>query len=504
MATGNEKLTQSLEILHGFQGMDTFIKGNQLSRTHRERLINAGYLSKIMKGWYLITSPDQALGTTQWYHIYWRFIAKYVTELYGLDWYLNEEQSLSVQTGDLTVPRQLMILTPKGINKPIQLMHDCTLFSYKPANFYPERIRSAPEGIQLMSMDYALVHMTPTMYTSDPTTLQIALSMYPQPGPLISILLAGGHTVLASRLIGAYKHTGNAAAANQIKRSMHAAGHVVREENPFEVKLQKLVKPQDPVAGRIEIMWNEYRDVIAGMGPKPSKTWKEEEYLESMKEIYTYDAYHSLSIEGYKVSEELIEKVRSGTWDPQKDKEDRDAMAAAGYYRAFQSVIETVGEIFRGNMNPAIIVEDWHQQWYLELFGPSVTAGILPQETLIGYRNMPVYIRGSRHVPPNFNSVANAMNTFFWLLSKEQDPFVRAVLGHFVFVFIHPYGDGNGRMARFLMNCMIAAAGYKWLVIKVDDRFRYMQALESASAGKNILPFASFVKELIQENERGE
>jgi Fic family protein len=96
------------------------------------------------------------------------------------------------------------------------------------------------------------------------------------------------------------------------------------------------------------------------------------------------------------------------------------------------------------------------------------------------------------------------MNTFFWLLSKEQDPFVRVVLVHFVFVFIHPYSDGNGRMARFLMNCMIAAAGYKWLVIKVDDRFRYMQALESASAKKNILPFASFVKELIQENERGE
>lgn len=40
------------------------------------------------------------------------------------------------------------------------------------------------------------------------------------------------------------------------------------------------------------------------------------------------------------------------------------------------------------------------------------------------------------------------------LLESEDNVIVRAVLGHFFFVYIHPYMDGNGRTARFLMNVM--------------------------------------------------
>ena len=50
------------------------------------------------------------------------------------------------------------------------------------------------------------------------------------------------------------------------------------------------------------------------------------------------------------------------------------------------------------------------------------------------------------------------MPVFFDLLKAEDDPTVRIVLGHFIFVFIHPFLDGNGRIARFLMNVMMAAA----------------------------------------------
>lgn len=52
------------------------------------------------------------------------------------------------------------------------------------------------------------------------------------------------------------------------------------------------------------------------------------------------------------------------------------------------------------------------------------------------------------------------MPAFFDLLVQEADPAVRVVLGHFIFVYIHPYMDGNGRMARLLMNTMMAAGGY--------------------------------------------
>ena len=48
----------------------------------------------------------------------------------------------------------------------------------------------------------------------------------------------------------------------------------------------------------------------------------------------------------------------------------------------------------------------------------------------------------------------------FELLENEIEPSVRAVLGHWLFGYIHPYPDGNGRIARFLMNVMLASGGY--------------------------------------------
>lgn len=60
------------------------------------------------------------------------------------------------------------------------------------------------------------------------------------------------------------------------------------------------------------------------------------------------------------------------------------------------------------------------------------------------------------HVPLNYEAVRDAMPAFFDHLREEKNSAVRVVLGYFVFVYIHPYMDGNGRMGRFLMNTMMA------------------------------------------------
>ena len=57
-----------------------------------------------------------------------------------------------------------------------------------------------------------------------------------------------------------------------------------------------------------------------------------------------------------------------------------------------------------------------------------------------------------------------------WTAWQEREPAVRVVLGHFVFVYIHPYTDGNGRTGRFLMNLMLAAGGYSWTVVPLQQR----------------------------------
>ena len=157
----------------------------------------------------------------------------------------------------------------------------------------------------------------------------------------------------------------------------------------------------------------------------------------------------------------------------------------------------SVRKILEG-ANAGDVVQQDHGTWYRELFGPSVTAGIVKPAELAGYRNAPVFIRRTMHVPPRSEAVRALMPAFFDHLRNETEPAVRVVLGHFVFVNIHPYADGNGRMGRFLMNAMLASGGYPWTVIPLAQRTRYMEALESASVDGDIRPFVDLLAELVE------
>jgi Fic family protein len=79
-------------------------------------------------------------------------------------------------------------------------------------------------------------------------------------------------------------------------------------------------------------------------------------------------------------------------------------------------------------------------------------------------------------------------------LESEQEAIVRAVLGHWLFGFVHPYMDGNGRMARFLMNVMMASGSYPWTIVHTTRRKMYLDALEAASSEQNIVAFANFIR----------
>lgn len=227
--------------------------------------------------------------------------------------------------------------------------------------------------------------------------------------------------------------------------------------------------------------------------------------MDRVDDIYTQDAYHSLSIENYRVTPGLINRVRSGEWNPdnsEDDNGDRDALAARGYHLAFQALKKSVRRVLEG-ANAGEVAYDDHSAWYQQLFSPSVTAGIVRPSDLAGYRNDQVYIKGSQHTPPKREAVRDCMPVLFELLRDEREASVRATLGHFIFVFIHPYMDGNGRMGRFLINLMLASGGYPWTVIPIQEREAYMAALEDASVRQNIRPFAEFVAGLVQERIEG-
>ena len=68
---------------------------------------------------------------------------------------------------------------------------------------------------------------------------------------------------------------------------------------------------------RIRLLWEAMRQPVLDVFPSPpGLPRRPDAYLTLIDEVYVSDAYHSLSIEGYRVSPELIERVRSGAWNP--------------------------------------------------------------------------------------------------------------------------------------------------------------------------------------------
>jgi fido (protein-threonine AMPylation protein) len=511
MASPSEKLAESLEILHGLQNANgaAAIRAGDMSRTHRERLMANGFLQEVIKGWYIPSRPDEKKGeSTAWYASFWRFAAVYLETRFGKTWSLSPEQSLSLHGGNWTVPRQLAVRSPKGKNNVTKLPHGTSLLDLKAA-LLPPAAREEKDGLRLYALEAALIECSPQYFSSHATDARAAMAMIRDASGLLARLLEGGHSTIAGRLAGAFRNGGRERIADEIVKTMSAAGYTVRETDPFNDRpaLALPAREASPYVNRIRLLWPKMREPVIARFPKaPGLPRNVEGYLKGVGKAYVTDAYHSLSIEGYRVSTELIERVRSGSWNPEandRDRNERNAMAARGYFQAFQTVEKSIARVLKGD-NPGTVAEEDHREWYREMFAPSVTAGILRPADLAGYRNGQVYIRQSMHVPLNRDAVRDAMPAFFDLLAGEKEPAVRVVLGHFVFVYIHPYMDGNGRMGRFLMNLMMAAGGYPWTVIPFADRNAYMAALEKASVGEDIGPFTDFLAKLVEKRLAGE
>jgi len=77
---------------------------------------------------------------------------------------------------------------------------------------------------------------------------------------------------------------------------------------------------------------------------------------------------------------------------------------------------------------------------------------------------------------------------------------VKAILAHYFFVYIHPYPDGNGRMARFAMNFLMVAAGRPWTIIRSERRKEYREALATMDTKQDISFFADFILEEMRES----
>ena len=502
MATIQEKLAESLAVLKSYQnahGDNLVIQGaDTLGRTHTERLVNSGYLTMVIKGWYIPSSPGSEGDSTVWYVSYWNFVTAYLDKRFEGAWCLSPELSLYFHSGKTVIPKQLIVRSELGANNILQLPFRTSLVDIK-APLPPEVVQEPRYGVRLYPMEYALLMVRPDYYRRDALEARACLASLRDVSPLVSAAIDGGHTTRAGRVAGALRSIGREEMADELLRMMRQVGYTVTEENPFEENVRMETFAVSPYVSRIRLMWMQMREVVlATLKVKPVQQ-NAASVIAMMDATYVKDSYNSLSIEGYKITEGLLERVRSGNWDPEKDEEDKErknALVARGYYQAYELLKQSVADCLSGQ-SPAQLYVKGHHDWHFQLFEPCIRAGIVKASDLLGYRKHQVNIRKSMHTPLNPDAVLDAMSTLSDLMMEEKNALVRAVLGHFFFVYIHPYMDGNGRTARFVMNSQLVTAGYSWVVVPVECRQEYMAALEQASVEEKIEGFARFIGSLM-------
>ena len=121
------------------------------------------------------------------------------------------------------------------------------------------------------------------------------------------------------------------------------------------------------------------------------------------------------------------------------------------------------------------------------------------------WRNVNVFIRTSKYEFPNWKTVPNLMAQLLkWYSANESKvhPLELAAKFHARLVTIHPFADGNGRMARLLMNFILQANGYPFVDIPYEKRDEYFDTQEKAHFG-DFRPFVGFlIKQMIEDYKK--
>ena len=120
------------------------------------------------------------------------------------------------------------------------------------------------------------------------------------------------------------------------------------------------------------------------------------------------------------------------------------------------------------------------------------------------YRRNEVKISGSEYKPPEARLISQQMNDLGTYIKKVTSsdtdlPILCAAAAHAWLAQIHPFGDGNGRTARLLMNLILMRRGYPPCIIMREERLRYYDALEESQAG-DLSPLIELVYENVEES----
>jgi len=168
----------------------------------------------------------------------------------------------------------------------------------------------------------------------------------------------------------------------------------------------------------------------------------------------------------------------------------KDHLETLGHASAFNELLE----LAKSNTITEENIKNLHKIFYAKI--DSDNAG--------SYRQKPVIVTGADVNFPLPEELNNKMQEFISKLPQlKQDLHAveYAAMVHALFVNIHPFIDGNGRVARLIMNLALLQAGYNITIIPPVVRADYIRALQDSNHN-NYQPFINFISEMVLEAQK--
>jgi len=187
---------------------------------------------------------------------------------------------------------------------------------------------------------------------------------------------------------------------------------------------------------------------------KVPKSAKERE----LSEIAIAFTYNTNAIEGSTITLEEVREIIKDKTAPNKSL--RDIKETESHFKVFLDILN-----IKENFSKSILLE-----WHKKIFGET-------KKDIAGeYRNY--LVRVGNYIAPDENEVGALMKKLIDFSNNSKiNPVELSARAHYRFEKIHPFGDGNGRIGRLVMNKILWDAGYPMLIIEYKKRASYYKAL---------------------------
>ncbi len=216
--------------------------------------------------------------------------------------------------------------------------------------------------------------------------------------------------------------------------------------NEFKKEVQKDINQ------KLEAIRNNFQDEWKKI---PESARKKE-----LEEISIAFTYNTNAIEGSTITLDEAREIIHDKISPNKPM--RDVRETEAHSKVFLTMLNKKEDIS----------DELLLKWHSEIFGET-KSDIAGQ-----YRNY--LVRVGLYLAPDWQEVKKMMNQLVEFIknSKKMNPVELSGRGHYKFEKIHPFGDGNGRIGRLLINHILWHSGYPMIVIEYKKRKSYYKALQ--------------------------